>query len=650
MKTNLLPQSVRVLSFLLVGGLAASAQITIFEESMGTVGGTTAISTHEANDGFDNDAFTMTDGGAANPADVRITSASSGYTNAAGTAASGGANLWFTSTSGDRGFAIQGIDSSSYTNLALTFAMRKEGTTTLPTFAVEWSTNSGAAWTAIALTGLPDAADPTGWYLVGELALPEGAQSSDLWLRWVKSGSVAMRIDDVLLRGENPSAPVLDIATPDQTVPFETSSITVTGTANAQVVGDLTWTNDLTGGAGTAAADSDWTIAGIALDVGANLITVVGTNAGGLSAQDAVTITREAAPVTNVSFTAESDDVAEDAGTYVVTVIKTVPTGDVSGEIALGGTAVEGAGNDYTIDTTNFTMNGSTTSATFTITLNDDSEQETSETIVLDLVNVTGGDPAAPATFTLTILANDAPPPAGGIVWINEFLYNPPGTDSNEYIEVAGPAGVDLDGYQLIWYNGSDGGVLGSNVLTGILDDEGCGLGALSFEAILQNGPDGIALVSNGTTVLEFISYGGSFTATEGPAVGLTSTDVGVTANNTTNTVQLGGTGDTGPDFAWEVAAPSPGDLNINQAIDPCGGTGPADFDIAAVSMTNNQIAVVVPTETGFVYNLDVTTNLLDPGGWAEALDTENGTGGDVTLIDPAPGVPFRIYRVRAEE
>ncbi|MEN9063587.1 ExeM/NucH family extracellular endonuclease [Ponticoccus litoralis] len=50
----------------------------------------------------------------------------------------------------------------------------------------------------------------------------------------------------------------------------------------------------------------------------------------------------------------------------------------------------------------------------------------------------------------------------------------------------------------------------------------------------LQNGaPDGIALVNDGTLV-EFLSYEGSFTATEGAAAGVTSTDIGVSESSGT--------------------------------------------------------------------------------------------------------------------
>lgn len=36
---------------------------TIFTESMGTVGGTTSLAAHESANGFDNDTYTMTQGG-----------------------------------------------------------------------------------------------------------------------------------------------------------------------------------------------------------------------------------------------------------------------------------------------------------------------------------------------------------------------------------------------------------------------------------------------------------------------------------------------------------------------------------------------------------------------------------------------------------
>jgi hypothetical protein len=121
---------------------------------------------------------------------------------------------------------------------------------------------------------------------------------------------------------------------------------------------------------------------------------------------------------------------------------------------------------------------------------------------------------------------------SGDQVWINEFHYDNTGTDAGEFVEVAGTAGLNLTGYSILLYNGSGGAVYNTIALSGIIDNEGVsGFGALNFSLPtdgLQNGaPDGIALV-NGSTVLEFISYEGTFTAVGGAANGVLSTDVGV--------------------------------------------------------------------------------------------------------------------------
>lgn len=119
-------------------------------------------------------------------------------------------------------------------------------------------------------------------------------------------------------------------------------------------------------------------------------------------------VTPAGPPPTNVHFTAASDSASEGAGTYTVTVVKTLAEGNVSGTVKLGGSATLGV--DYSIDTTNFTMNGATTSATFTITITDDGDVEGNETVTLEIENVVGAGTTAPSTFTLTITDNDTPP------------------------------------------------------------------------------------------------------------------------------------------------------------------------------------------------------------------------------------------------
>ena len=75
----------------------------------------------------------------------------------------------------------------------------------------------------------------------------------------------------------------------------------------------------------------------------------------------------------------------------------------------------------------------------------------------------------------------------------------------------------------------------------------------------MQNGaPDGIALVDDGGTVIQFLSYEGSFDATDGPANGMTSEDIGVSESSGTSeeeSLQLSGTGTTYTDFTWNAPA-----------------------------------------------------------------------------------------------
>ncbi|HLP10430.1 MAG TPA: hypothetical protein VK177_00760 [Flavobacteriales bacterium] len=169
----------------------------VFTEGIGTVGSTTTIVAHETANGFDNDAYTMDQGGATNPADIRATSVSSGYTGA-----SGGANVFFTTTSGEYGFAIKGINTLGCTSMTIDFAVRKENApgTAFATLVLEYSTNSGSSWTTIAFTA-PATSSAAGWYLISGVSVPGGAASSNLWLRWRKTGTLSCRLDDIKLNG-----------------------------------------------------------------------------------------------------------------------------------------------------------------------------------------------------------------------------------------------------------------------------------------------------------------------------------------------------------------------------------------------------------------------------------------------------------------
>ena len=180
------------------------------------------------------------------------------------------------------------------------------------------------------------------------------------------------------------------------------------------------------------------------------------------------------------------------------------------------------------------------------------------------------------------------------VVFINEIHYEDIGPDMDEFVEIAGTAGLNLAGYTLELYNGATGGLYGGSPinLTGIIPNEAGGAGAIDFQFStngLQNGsPDGLALVDPNGVVLEFLSYEGTFTATAGSANGMTSTDIGVNeSNNTPNgqSLQLTGTGSTAADFTWTgPTGSSPGLINVGQTIE-LGGTIPGPISVSPVDV-----------------------------------------------------------------
>ncbi|CAN0475746.1 unnamed protein product, partial [Hapterophycus canaliculatus] len=209
-------------------------------------------------------------------------------------------------------------------------------------------------------------------------------------------------------------------------------------------------------GSGSVAGDFSWTAP--STDSPGDLNVGQTITAGGLQVTLTVTDVNGNVSTCNVPVTVEDNEAPE---------ILNCPT-----EFTI---VLDGSGNGASIDLANFTNSG--------VTYSDNCAIDTVEVSAnaFDCSDVTDGS-------------------SGPSVWINEFHYDNAGTDAGEFVEVAGTAGLDLTGYSIVLYNGSNGTSYGTINLSGSIDDEGNGFGALSFprSGIQNGGPDGFALIDNG--------------------------------------------------------------------------------------------------------------------------------------------------------
>ena len=158
-------------------------------------------------------------------------------------------------------------------------------------------------------------------------------------------------------------------------------------------------------------------------------------------------------------------------------------------------------------------------------------------------------------------------------VFINEIHYSNTGVDIGEGVEIAGPSGTDLSGYEIRLYN-SLGNLYSPIIhLSGTILNQQNNMGTRWFpKSGIQNGSsDGLALIKLPNTVIQFLSYEGVITAINGPASGMTSTDIGVFEDESTPSnysLQLIGSGSDYVDFTWNgPMLATKGNPNIGQTL-----------------------------------------------------------------------------------
>lgn len=291
----------------------------------------------------------------------------------------------------------------------------------------------------------------------------------------------------------------------------------------------------------------------------------------------------------------------------------TTDAGDFSG--ALTGTVSFAAGE---------------TTQTITVQVVGDTTAEANETFTVDLTSPSVGTVIVDGQGAGTITNDDASAIAN--IWINEIHYDDVGTDIGEAVEVAGVAGTDLTGWRLVFYNGNGGASYATVTLSGTIGNQSNGYGTLQFAGPaggIQNGaPDGIALVDNFGRVVQFLSYEGTMVATDGPANGLTSTDIGVAEEPPVAdgfSLQLVGAGGSYADFTWTSTAIDDtfGTPNTGQSF--LSATDPGQIRVLDTSIVEGNSGTTLMTFTvrraggsalasdvGYTINLNGTADAAD--------------------------------------
>jgi uncharacterized protein YjdB len=189
---------------------------------------------------------------------------------------------------------------------------------------------------------------------------------------------------------------------------------------------------------------------------------------------------------------------------------------------------------------------------------------------------------------------------AQSTVRFSEIHYDNAGTDAGEAIEISGPAGLDVTGWQVLLYNGSNGAVYDTKTLSGAFPAtcDTRGVLVINYPANgIQNGsPDAMALVDAAGAVIEYLSYEGPMAAVGGPANGLTSVDIGAFENGTG---PLGESLARNSDGAWNTSAAATfGTCNDN------GGTTPpavvATVSVVPAAATLTVGGTLSPNATAF--------------------------------------------------
>ncbi|WP_407403856.1 T9SS type A sorting domain-containing protein [Chryseobacterium sp.] len=174
---------------LLMANISIFAQSNIYSENFGNPTATTPITTYT---GYQNTSPIVYSG----TADLRTSTPSSGYT---GSSANGCVFIGATTATPEKSLTIEGINTSNYNNITLSFGHQKGTNASSNELTVEVS-NDGTTWTPLSYTR-PTGASTSTWLLITPTGNIPSTPNLRIKFNNPVNSNVGFRIDDVKLVG-----------------------------------------------------------------------------------------------------------------------------------------------------------------------------------------------------------------------------------------------------------------------------------------------------------------------------------------------------------------------------------------------------------------------------------------------------------------
>ena len=467
---------------------------------------------------------------------------------------------------------------------------------------VTWVNDRGGSGTA---TGT------TAWSVSG-IVLVSGANVLTVTARDA-AGNTATDQLTVTYTPADTTNPGVTITTPtsNPTHGVTTTPLSIGGTASDNVgVTQVTWVNDR-GGSGTATGTTAWSVSGIVLVSGANVLTVTARDAAGNTATDQLTVTYTPADTTNPGVT--------------ITTPTSNPThGVTTTPLSIGGTASDNVGVTQVTWVNDRGGSGTATGTT---------AWSVSGIVLVsgaNVLTVTARDAAGnTATDQLTVTYTPADTTNPGVT-ITTPTSNPTHGVTTTPLSIGGTASDNVGVTQVTWVNDRGGSgtatgttawsvsgivlVSGANVLT-VTARDAAGNTATDQLTVTYTPAD---TTNPGVTIT---------TPTSNPTHGVTTTplSIGGTASDNVGVTQVtwvndrGGSGTATGTTAWSVSGivlVSGANVLTVTARDAAGNTSADQLTVTytPADTTNPGVTITTPTSND---TLTVTTTPLSIGGTA---------------------------------